>query len=278
LRRIVISVTAVVVLGAAAAAVAAAPFNTYTAGFSFSPGKAGSAKKPVPTSVVQVLTATGTNGNRAAPLTHLTTRIYGLKYDNKAVKATCSFASVKAISNDKNCPKGALVATGNVHALLGPANDPSLHALNQKGTSAIIDCHPGLRVWNSGGGKLVFFFWTTTVPRSAHYCGGVATGQTPPYTGTIKNSGKNLVIDVPLPPTVSNKVLGSLWGSLVAEKITWKKLSSKSHGKTHYFVSSVGCKSGHRPWKQLFTANFTNPDDTGGPFQSFTAKGSPKCK
>ena len=42
------------------------------------------------------LTATGTNGNRAAPLTDLKSTIYGLKYDSAAVKATCSFATVSA--------------------------------------------------------------------------------------------------------------------------------------------------------------------------------------
>ncbi len=279
MRRIAISFTAVVVLGAAAAAIAAAPFNTYTAALSFSPGKAGSAKKPVPTSVRQVLTATGTNGNRAAPLTDLKSTIYGLKYDSAAVKATCSFATVSAHSNDASCPKGALVATADVHALLGPANDPRANAVDPTtGKSAVTDCKPGLRVWNSGAGKLTFFFWTTTGIGSAHYCGGIQTGSTPPYPGTIKNAGKNLVIDVPLPSYVSNKVLGSpTWGSLVAETITWSKLSSKSHGKTHYFVSSVGCKSGHRPWTQKFTADFTNPADTGGTVQSFTANGSPKC-
>jgi hypothetical protein len=261
------------VLGAAAAAIAAAPFNTYTAAMSFPPGKAGSASKPVGTSVVQTLTANGTNGNRAAPLTDLKSTMFGLKYDGAAVKATCSFASVKRISNDKNCPRGALVATANVHALLGPANDPSVSSTH------VIDCKPGLRVWNSGGGHLVFFFWSTTVPGSAHYCGGVATGQTPPYTGTIKNSGKNLIIDVPLPPYVSNKVLGTAeWGSLVAETITWKNISSKSKGKTHFFVSSVGCSHGKRAWQEKFTADFTNPADTGGTIQSFTAKGSAKCK
>lgn len=279
MRRIVITLTAVVVLGAAAAAIAAAQFNTYTAAMSFSPGKAGSAKKPVPTSVTQNLTATGTNGNRAAPLTDLKSTIYGLKYDGAAVKPTCSFASVKAISNDKNCPKGALVATANVHALLGPAKDPTAWPPSQYAAKGITDCKLGLRVWNSGGGKFVFFFWTTTGIGSAHYCGGIPTGTTGPFTGTIKNAGKYLVIDVPLPPYVSNKVLGSAtWGSLDAYNLTWKKLSSKSHGKTHYFVSSVGCKSGKRTWTQKFTADFTNPADTGGTSQSFTVPGSAKCK
>jgi hypothetical protein len=273
LRRIVISVTAVVVLGAAAAAIAAAPFNTYTAAMSFSPGKAGSASKPVGTSVTETLTANGTNGNRAAPLTDLKSTVFGLKFDPAAVKPKCTFAQVSAHSNDNVCPKGALVATANVHALLGPASDPS------SGAAGVIDCKPGLRVWNSGGGKLTFFFWSSTGIGSAHYCGGIPTGATPPYPGTIKNSGKNLIIDVPLPSYVSSKVLGNAtWGSLVQETIKWKNISSTTNGKKHFFVSSVGCKSGKRPWAQKFTADFTNPADTGGTIQSFTATGSAKCK
>jgi hypothetical protein len=268
LRRIVIIGTALAVLGAAATALAAAQFNTYTAKLTVSPAKAGSAKKPVPVGMKQTLTAKGTNGNRAAPLTDLKSTIYGIKFDAKAVKATCSFDKVSAAANDASCPKGALVATANVNSLLGPAKDPSSTA------KGIIACNPGLRVWNAGGGKLTFFFWSTTTPGSAHYCGGVPTGSTPPYKGTIKQSGKNVVIDVPLPSYVSNKVLGGpTWGSLIKEDLTWKKIVSKGHA----FFASVGCKSGKRPWKQLFTADFTNPADTGGTKQSFTASGALKC-
>jgi hypothetical protein len=268
LRRIVISLTAVVVLGAAAAAIAAAPFNTYTATMSFSPGKAGSPSKPVGTSVTVVVTISGTNGNRAAPLTHTRSTIYGLKYDSAAVKAKCTLATVSAHSNDASCPKAALVATADIHALLGPAKDPSATSTH------IVDCKPGLRVWNAGSGKLTFFLWSTTTPGSAHYCGGIPTGSTPPYSGTIKNSGKNLVIDEILPPYVSSKVLGGpTWGSLIGEKITWRKISNGKHS----FVSSVGCKKGKRPWQRDFTADFTNPADTVNNNQSFTVTGSAKC-
>ena len=69
------------------------------------------------------------------------------------------------------------MATANVHALLGPANDPRINAVDPKtGKPAVTDCKPGLRVWNSGGGKLTFFFWSTTGIGSAHYCGGITTG------------------------------------------------------------------------------------------------------
>lgn len=278
MKRIIIIGTAVALLGAAATALAAAQFNTYTTQLNLSSSKAGSSKKPVPISMHQVLTAQGTNGNRAAPLIDLKSTLYGVKFDPKAVKATCSFATVENSASDSFClrsKKAALVATANVHALLGPAKDPSANATDpMTGKSAITACNPGLRVWNSGGGKLTFFFWNTTTPGSVHYCGGVATGQTPPYKGTIKNSGKDLVIDVPLPPYVSTNVLKSAtWGSLIREDITWKKITNGSHA----LFASVGCKGGKRPWSQLFKATFTGPKGTGGTTQSFTAKGSLKC-
>jgi len=263
-------VTAVAVLGVAATALASG-FNTYTAKVSFAPSKAGSAHKPSPIGMRQILTANGTAGNRAAPLVDLRSTVYGMVSDGKDFP-TCSLNTIATAKNDTGCPKGAEVATGNVHALLGPASNPSATATGSNGKSAITACNPGLDVWNAGQGHLVFFFTSTTAIGSAHYCGGVKTGSTPPYTGTIKQSGKNMVLDVPLPPSVSTMVLGSpTWGSLIKEDITWKKLTKKVHGKTKAFFASVGCKNGKRPWKQLFTATFAPKTE------SFTTGGSAKC-
>ena len=85
MRRIVIAVTAVVVLGTASAVYAAtsSPINTYTAPMKFTRGKAGSKKKPVPTGFTQDITAMGTNGNRTAVTLDCLTKIYGLKVDGK---------------------------------------------------------------------------------------------------------------------------------------------------------------------------------------------------
>lgn len=271
MRRIIITVTAVTVLAGASVALAAA-FNSYTAATSFSGGNA-SASKPVPLGMKQILTASGNNGNRAAPLTDLKSTITGATWLGKDY-AKCSINTIATAKNDTAhpsagissgpCPSGALVATANVDALLGPGTDPSAHAMG------ITPCHPGLDVWNEGGGKLVFFFWSTATQGSAHYCGGIKTGSTPPYEGTIKNSGSNMVIDVPLPPSVSTMVLGSTtWGSLIKETITWTKQSIKVHGKSEPYFASV-CK-GKRNWTQKFTANFH------GNVQSFTTSGKASC-
>ena len=106
MRRIVIAVTALVVLGTASAVYAAtsSPINTYTAPLKFTPGKAGSAKKPVPTSFDLKITAAGTNGNRTAVTLDFLTKIYGLKVDGKDFP-TCSAAKIAALHSDTACPR-----------------------------------------------------------------------------------------------------------------------------------------------------------------------------
>jgi hypothetical protein len=172
---------------------------------------------------------------------------------------SCSIAKITAAKADTGCPKGALVATGPVTAMLGPPN------LAQPGTP----CDPLLHVWNAGPGKLAFFFLTD----ATHSCGSLHTGATLPYPGFIKQQGKNLVTDVPLPPDVSTSAgnLNGVYGSLIQEVLTWKNLTKKVNGKTVGIQQSVGCKAGKRPFSVKFTAN------NNGTIQSSTVTGSSKC-
>ena len=154
-RIVLIATTAAVLIAAAAAFAATAPVNTYKATYSFKPSKAGSAKKPSKTSFKQNIQVTpGTSGDRAGVLSKIVTTIYSLKVDGKHFP-TCSAAKIQAAANDTSCPKGALVATGAIKAVLGPATDASTSA---PGGS----CNPLLHVWNAGQGKLTFFFVDTT--------------------------------------------------------------------------------------------------------------------
>jgi hypothetical protein len=261
LRRIVIAVTAVVVLGTASAVYAATsgPINTYTAPMKFTPGKAGSAKKPVPTSFTQVINAMGTNGNRTAVLLNTKTTIYGLRVDGKDFP-TCSAAKIAANHNDNVCPKGALVATGSIVAQLGGKTNFSV-----PGTP----CSPDLHVWNSGQGKLTFFF--VVVPPT-HVCGGLQTGSTPPYPATYSIHGKNLVTNVPIPAAIDFPAPG-VAGSLTTEHLTWLKKTTKVKGKTVASIASVGCKGGKRPYSTALKANLP----TTGVTQTATVTGSAKC-
>ena len=262
MRRIVVVATALAVLVTAASAYAAGGFNTYQATVKVSPNKAGSAKAPVAVAFTEKYVASGTGGNRTAPLTNVKSVVYGVKNSSKGFP-TCSLAKIQAAKSDAACPKGSLVATGAITALLGPTSDQS------SSNPSVLPCNPLLHVYNAGPGKLVLFF-VPTAPN--HLCanGAIQTGTVGPYPGTIKAVGKNLVINVPVPSYVSFP-LGGVEGSLTSETLHWLKLTTKVNGKTVAYNASVGCKSGKRPYGHTFTA------ELNGQSQSETVSGTQKC-
>ncbi|MGI8713581.1 MAG: hypothetical protein ACR2NR_10440 [Solirubrobacteraceae bacterium] len=248
MRRILVLVTTGVVLLVAAASAYAA-LNTYTAKLAFTSKKAGTAKKPVATGYTEDLKASSTaSGNRTAVLLDIKTSIYGMKANTKGLPV-CTATQIAAAKNDTMCPKGAKLATGYITATVGSVKDF---------TAAGAPCDPGLDVWNSGGGKLTFFF----VEQAAHNCNalGLKTGSTGPYPGTEKQVGKNLVVDVPIPAFVSFPLPG-LAGSLETEHLVWAKSSKTTAGKTQAVLSSVGCQGSSRPYSVAFTATLP----TAGP-------------
>jgi hypothetical protein len=263
LRRIALIAVAVGMLVAASAAYAATQINTYTAKMSFTSKGAGTASKPKPIGYTENLTAKGTGGNRTAILEDITTKIYGLTADQKDFP-TCSLSAISAAGNDTVCPKGALVASGWITAQVGsPTNFQSPAA----------PCDPALDVWNSGAGKMTFFF----VDTPAHNCNalGLKTGSTGPYPATVKKSGKFLVVDVPIPSFI-NRPLG-LAGSLETEHLVWTHASKKVKGKTVASLASVACQGKKRPFSVTFKANLPGPTGTGGVTQSKTVSGSAAC-
>ena len=262
MRRTIIVGTALAMLVGASAALAS--FNTYSASFKFSSLKAGSGKSPVALGYNLTYNAAGTSGNRAAPLTDLKTTIYGLKADSKDFP-TCSISKIATAKNDNVCNPKAEVASGTVKSLLGAATLPK---------TAGTPCNPGLDVWNAGGNKVVFFF----TAKSAAQCGGLQTGATEPFYGYVSYQGKNMVLDVPQPQDISVKVanLSGVYSSLILEKLTWRKLTTTVKGKTVGYLTSIGCKSGRRPWKQQFSA-LNYPGQPGGTRSTQTVVGSAKC-
>ncbi|HEX3830927.1 MAG TPA: hypothetical protein VHW04_03090 [Solirubrobacteraceae bacterium] len=259
-KSLVIAVTAAVMLIAAASAYAA--INTYTAKDVVSPAKAGTAKKPVSVGYSEALTATGTAGNRTAELNNIKTTIYGLKLNAKGLP-TCSVASIAAAKSDTACPKGAMLATGDITAVIGsPTNfsttDPTATA-----------CDPDLHVWNAGGGNMAFFF----VEAPGHLCAGgaVTTGAVPPYPASRKQQGKNLVVNVPIPKYVTQPL--GLAGSLETEHLKWFNLSTKVHGKKVGVLQSIGCQNGKRPYSVSFNATLPTTNTT----ETKTVSGKQAC-
>ncbi len=253
MRRIVVIGTALTVLLAAATAYAATSgLNTYSAKIGFSPNKAGSGKAPSAIAFTESYKATGTGGDRTAPLTDIKTKIYGLKVNTKG-KPTCSQAKIANAHSDAVCPKGALIATGSITAILGPISSPSAS------TPGTIPCNPQLHAWNGGPGKIVFFF---VVQAPAHTCGPIQTGGVPPFTGSVKTVGKNLVQDTPVPGYVSFPLTG-VEGSLTGETLHFAKA----------YNSSVACKKGKRPYSVSFSAESA----PGSAPETQTVTGTSKC-
>jgi hypothetical protein len=261
LRRIIIIGTAIAALAGAAIAYGAT-LNNYTANLKFSSSKAGSPSKPVSIGYSETLTASNaTAGLVAAPLINIKTTIYGVR-SNLNKFPTCSFKTIDTGPKfNAACPKASLVASGQVNSFLG---DPTLTA------SSRFACNPGLTVYNGGGGKEWFFFTA-----SGTQCGSLHTGDTQPYPGSVKQKGKNLVINVPLPSFVSTAVAGhtGLYGSLVKQVLNVKPATIKVKGKKYGATEAIGCKNGKRPWSVAFTA----VPAAGQPGQTVTKSGAAKC-
>lgn len=260
MRRIIIATAALAVLVAAEVAMATTTtaFNTYGGSLTVAPSAAGTAAKPSPLGLTQILNAVSAQtGLNAAPLVDIKEMFYGLKVDTKDFPI-CSTAFITK-NTDTNCPKGSMVASGTVVAAVGPTTL----------IGATDACDPLLHVYNSGAGTLSYFF----VISASHQCAGQVTGAAAPYVATIKpGPGGTLVLNTPLPPDVSTDAANiGLYASLTHEKLVFSKATKKVHGKTVSFLSSVGCKAGKRPWSISYTA--TNGTAT----QTDAVSGSQHC-
>jgi len=261
LRRITIAITTVALLALAAGAYAATGVNTYTGSLSFTSSKPGTPAAPVPAGFHEVFSAHNTTSSLdAAPLVDIKLKMYGLRIDSKDFP-TCPLAKVQATLG-AGCPKGSLVGSGPITAILGPTN--------LMGTPAnTINCTPLLDIWNAGHNQVIEF----PVISAGHQCGGLQTGAAAPYVVTFRQSGKYLLQDAPLPPDVSTNAgnLG-LYNSLTLNDLTWSKLTRKVKGKTVSYLSSIGCQKHKRPYSMTFTAT---PD--GVSTQTVTLSAKAKC-
>jgi hypothetical protein len=269
----VLASTALLCLFVVGAAYAAGPVtggpNSYTGSFAVS-GGAGSSAKPVPAALTETLgMSSTTSGNVGAPLVDIRTTTYGVKAPNGAFFPKCTAAKISANNGNNGkwnavCPKGSLVAQGNVQAAL---TNPSA---NLAGPGA--PCSLGLWVYNGGPGTLVFFFTTTPAQ-----CDGLTTGDAAPWVGKVSEQGKYLVTDVPEPPDVSyNAGNIGLFGSLQSETLVFKRMTVKHGGRVLPFIESIGCSKKARPYSITYTATTSNSPSSSNE-SSATVKGSAKC-
>lgn len=242
MKRIIIIATALGALVAATSAYALVVVNTYKATAKVSPGKAGTAKKPVAVGFTVDYTASGTGGYRTAAVKDIKNTVYGLRTNGKYFPM-CSVNAILAAGNDTGCPKGSKVATGNLTAIVGPLAPP---ASNELVTNPLaLPCSKTVDVFNAGQGKLVFFLLG---PGSK--CASIGTGALAPFPGRITVKNGTLTIDAPIPPSIGNPIPG-YEGSLLTEHLAYSKQTKKGHG----FFESVACKGSKRPYTTSFTAD-----------------------
>ena len=270
--RKLLAITALVCLFAAGAAYAAGPVtvgpNTYSGNFSVS-GPAGSVTQPKAVAMTETLGMTGsTPGNVGAPLVEIKTTTYGVKAPNAKYFPRCTAAQINTQGSSSGkwnavCPKGSLVATGNVTAAL---TSPTA---NLAGPGS--PCQLQLWVYNAGPGLQTFFF--TTSPAQ---CDGLTTGAAAAWTSKVSQRGKYFLTDTPEPADVSyNAGNVGLFGSLEAETLNFKKLTVKHAGKVYPYLESIGCTKHSRPWSITYTATDSN---SGTPtVGSGTVTGAAKC-
>ncbi|HTW09571.1 MAG TPA: hypothetical protein VME46_18845 [Acidimicrobiales bacterium] len=263
MRPTTLLATAALFAAATSAVTGMGSLNSYTAHLVFSPNTAGSSTDPSAIGFTENYVVGGTAGNRPAPLMHIRTTIYGVVSNGKKFP-TCSVAKILASGTDTACPTGALVATGRITAMFGPASDQS------SSPGQTTPCDPVLDVWNAGQGKVVYFF----VEGASSSCAGMTTGAIAPFSGTIRIAGKDLVMNTPFPRSVSYPS-PNIELSLMSETLTWKNLSTKlRNGRTVPYFASITCKNGGRPYSTAFTAQ---PGPTAAP-QSGTVRGVQRCE
>ncbi len=243
-----------------AASAFAASLNSYTSSVAARQSGAGTRRQPVALGLVVHLsahTADAANAN-AAPLTDLTLILPKVGFNSSAFPV-CTVARIIAAQTDAGCPPGARVATGEVTAALWSPSEPT-----QTGTP----CDPTLDVWNAGARRLTYFL---EIP-AGHGCSGLMTGAIPPWTGTLREVGTTLRIDIPLPASVSTDAgdLG-LYAALESETLTFAKLTRTEGTRTTPFLESLGCVAGARPYTIKVSAS-----DDGTPATA-TLRGSGRC-
>ena len=222
-----------------------ATINEYSATYTFTSHKAGTARKPQPIGFTEVLKIqSATPGDRSGVLLNTTNTIYGVRIDERDFPR-CTIAEITAAQNDTVCPRRAKLASGYINAVIGNETNFAVPGAA---------CDPAVDFWNAGPGKLAVF----NVANPRHQClgGQLHTGAVPPYSASYRMQGKNLVIKNSVPDTVSFPLglTGGLVGSVEMEHVVWSSQTATMKGRHVASISSVGCRGSRRPVQTTFTA------------------------
>lgn len=262
MRKLLIATVASLL--ALAAVASAAGTGPDTGSVSFNSKKAGTFKKPHAINYKLLIDTTATTPALPQVTREVKLKIYGMKVDGKHF-ASCSLNKILAALNDKVCPRKAEVGSGAIVATLQGTDASGAP------TGTPEPCTPFLDVWNSGQGKLTYFFRIG----GSHQCGGLQTGSTPPYAGTYKMQGGYFMSDVKIPDKINYPVTG-LTGLLFHEHLNFTSQTKTVKGKKYISQAVTGCKRGKRPWTlTVLTAPITQGKI--GPSQRSVVPGFSRC-
>lgn len=235
-----VAVTATVALGATGLA-HAVPGDSYNVSAKI--GKGGTKAKPKPVAPVFSFTGQGpTSDTRPGTPKEVQFVMQGLR-ENGGSFPKCTAAQIDAAQSDKSCPKGSAVATGGLHAKLGPEGDKTSNAA----------CSKDFTLYNSGKHKTSLF-----VTGDPAQCAGV--GYLPPIAMPWKAVKGGTMLRLPFPQNISHPLPG-LEGSFDEMHFTFKTLKKKKAGKTVGYLESVGCK-GTRKLTVKFLPETSDPTES----------------
>ena len=222
-----LSAVAVVVGTASVTAVAFAggTGDTYTT--TAKAGSGGSASKPVPVSASFHFDAAGAGGGRPVTPKEVNFIWEGIK-ENGASFPKCTAAEIDVAQSDSVCPKGSLVATGVIEAILGPEGNRTSN----------VGCVKQLKLYNSGKGRTTLF--PTGDPSK---CAGV--GYQPPIDMPWKTVKGARQLRLPFPENISHPLPG-IEGAFASLELKLKKMTVKKKGKKIGYLESKGCAKSTR--------------------------------
>jgi hypothetical protein len=187
----------------------------------------GTKKKPKPVAITSLLDTSTADGTRQETFSELDVAWAGVKSQGQYFP-TCTAAQIDAQQSDSVCPKGSLIATGKLTALVGPEAD-----FSNPGAK----CEKDVRLYNAGKNKV-----TNILVGDPSKCAGV--GYLAPWTLTWTKKGGiqgGQMLKNPIPTNISHPLPGVL-GSTVHLETDYKKLTTKVKGKKVGYLVSIGCK------------------------------------
>ena len=247
MRKKVIALTAMFVMGLAAYAYAQAQVNRYTVTGSTSPTRAGSSAKPVNVSVKFGYTVGEQNNNRPSPVRKYSIRFAGLKV-NTAAFPKCSASTLENRGEDA-CPAGSKVGSGFIKNATGASANIA---------DKSIPCNAALSVYNSGNNRAVIYVKGS--PNSTNPNTRCSIELAAPISARFIRSGggRNVALEFTVPPSLLHP-LPTLDNAVTSVSSTISGKTRRYRGKRVSFFQSIG---GCVRSKRNITVTFTPESGT----------------